>query len=78
MSTLKSIYEREGSDALDRLCRITGINRKYLYQLATGRRKPSAQLAFQLLRADPRLTLEGLLLGEALSEAGEEPPQAPG
>ncbi|MEN4919419.1 hypothetical protein ABE485_12155 [Achromobacter spanius] len=61
MSTLKSLYEAEGPDLLDRLHTATQANRKYLYQIATGIRKPSAGLARRLTTADPRLTLTELL-----------------
>ena len=57
MSTLKFLVEREGVAALDRIHEQTGINRKYLHQIATNRRRPSAALA--------RLTLEGLLFNES-------------
>ncbi len=76
MSTLKSIYANEGSEVLDRLSGKTGINRKYLYQIATGRRRPSAALALKLSLADPRLTLHELLLGESAHvTAGTVPAQ---
>lgn len=61
MSTLKSLYEAEGPDLLDRLHTATQANRKYLYQIATGIRRPSAGLARRLAVADPRLTLTELL-----------------
>lgn len=61
MSTLKSLYEAEGPDLLDRLHAATQANRKYLYQIAAGIRKPSAGLARRLAAADPRLTLTELL-----------------
>ena len=64
MSTLKSLYEAEGPDLLDRLHAATQANRKYLYQLATGIRKPSAGLARRLAAVDPRLTLTDLLFPE--------------
>ena len=62
MSTLNSLYENEGNMVLDRIHEETGINRKYLYQIATCRRKPSAQMAARMISVEPRLTLEGLLL----------------
>lgn len=62
MSTLNALYENEGNSVLDRIHAATGINRKYLYQIATGRRRPSAKLAARMIAADSRLSLEGLLL----------------
>lgn len=61
MNTLRHLVECDGPGILDRLHDQTGINRKYLYQLATGRRRPSADLAKRLVDADSRLTIEGLL-----------------
>lgn len=77
MSTLKTLYEAEGSDLLDRLHASTKANRKYLYQIAVGIRKPSAGLARRLAIADPRLTLAELLFPEECQEpqAGSVPPQ---
>lgn len=65
MSTLQTIYEEEGSAALDRLHEATGASRKYLYQIATNRRRPSPELAKLLIQADSRLTLDALLFGGA-------------
>lgn len=70
MSTLHSLYLSEGPAVFDRLHEATGANRKYLYQIATGRRRPSAELARELAKADPRLTLESLLFPDA--EAAKE------
>lgn len=71
MSTLKSLYESEGADLLDRLHALTGANRKYLYQIAVGRRTPSAGLAKRLAAADPRMSLHELLFpGDAYPEQG--------
>lgn len=64
MSTLSSLYAKEGPSVFARLHNATGANQKYLYQIATGVRKPSADLARRLVEADPSLTLEGLLFGE--------------
>jgi hypothetical protein len=73
MSTLNVLYMREGGSVLDRIHKATGINRKYLYQIATGRRTPSARIAARMMAADSRLSLEGLLLrnsaGSELKEA---------
>ncbi|HRQ47786.1 MAG TPA: hypothetical protein PK725_12605 [Rhodocyclaceae bacterium] len=65
MSSLHALYEHEGPDLLARLHERTGINRKYLYQIATRRRRPSPELASKLRAADSRLTLDGLLLSFA-------------
>ena len=61
MSTLNDLYVKEGDALLDRLHAKLGGNRKYLYQLATNRRRPSPDLARAMVQADPRLTLEELL-----------------
>lgn len=42
----------------------TGLNRKYLYQIATARRRPGVKAARLLVAADARLNFEALLLGE--------------
>lgn len=63
MSTLKHLYSVEGHALLDKLHLATGLNRKYLYQMATDRRRPSAVAAAKLIKADSRLSLEGLLFG---------------
>jgi len=62
MSNLNLLYEQEGNPVLDRIHAMTGINRKYLYQIATNRRKPSARVAARMIDAEPRLSLAGLLL----------------
>lgn len=61
MSTLFNLYKKEGPSVFDRLHNATGANPKYLYQIATGKRRPSADLAKILIDAEPYLTLEGLL-----------------
>lgn len=63
MSTLSSLYAKEGPSVFARLHAATGANQKYLYQIATGVRKPSPDLARRLVEADSSLTLEGLLFG---------------
>lgn len=77
MSTLKSLYEAEGPDLLDRLHMATQANRKYLYQIAAGIRKPSAGLARRLTAADPRLTLTELLFPDDAAEPPAVAPAAP-
>lgn len=57
---LQTLYETEGSAALNRLAEATGANRKYLYQCATGRKVPSPKLACALVAADARLTLDDI------------------
>lgn len=64
MSTLSHLYRQEGPNLLDRLAVATGANRKYLYQLATGRRRPSPELARDLAAADERMTVDELLFGD--------------
>lgn len=71
MSTLNALYESEGNPVLDRIHQVTGINRKYLYQIATGRRTPSARVAARMISAEPRLSLESLLLVNAGAELKE-------
>lgn len=61
MKTLFDIYKREGPSVLSALHEKTGANKKYLYQIAVGIRRPSPALARKLVVADGRLTLEGLL-----------------
>ena len=61
MKTLFDIYKREGPSVLSVLHEKTGANKKYLYQIAVGIRRPSPALARKLVVADGRLTLEGLL-----------------
>lgn len=63
MSTLSELYAKEGPALFSRLHEATGANQKYLYQIATGVRKPSPELARRLMTADSSLTLEGLLFG---------------
>ena len=72
MSTLNTLYIQEGNPVLDRIHELTGINRKYLYQIATGRRKPSARIAVRMIEAEPRLSLEGLLLLTAEPRQGAD------
>lgn len=71
MSTLHLLYAQEGNSVLDQIHERTGINRKYLYQIATGRRTPSARVAARMIMADPRLSLEGLLLNTEVPEQQE-------
>jgi len=71
MSTLNVLYVREGNPILDRIHEMTGINRKYLYQIATGRRRPSARVAARMISVEPRLSLEGLLLADEGPELKE-------
>ena len=61
MSTLSNLYKKEGGALFKRLHIATGASKKYLYQLATGRRRPSPDLAQKLIDAEPSLTLEGIL-----------------
>lgn len=82
MKTLFDIYKREGPSVLSVLHEKTGANKKYLYQIAVGIRRPSPGLARKLVDADRRLTLEGLLFPEknasvnARSQLQPQPPHA--
>lgn len=58
--TFHDLYQKEGAGLLNRLHIATGISRKYLYQCATGRRRPSPDYAVKLVQADERLTLDGI------------------
>lgn len=71
MSTLRHLVECEGRGVLDQMHVRTGINRKYLYQLATNRRRPSADMAKRLVEADPRLTIEELLFPASAEQVQE-------
>lgn len=74
MSTLADLYEKEGPSVFVRLHEATGANQKYLYQIASGVRRPSPALARRLVQADPSLTLEALLfaaLKEKATAGGE-------
>lgn len=57
---LTDLYRAEGNAALVRLARAVGANPKYLYQCATGRRRPSPELAFRLVDVEPRLNFEAM------------------
>lgn len=61
MSTLNDLYQQEGGAVLDKIHTALGTNRKYLWQMATGRRRPSPELAREMVEAEPRLTLGELL-----------------
>lgn len=65
-----TLYEQEGASWLSRLHEATGINRQYLYQCATGRRRPSPEYAKRMVSADLRLTLDGIYADEKV-DAGE-------
>lgn len=57
---LTDLYQSEGYAAITRLAQRVGANPKYLYQCATGRRRPSPELAFKLIDAEPRLQFEAM------------------
>lgn len=57
---LADLYRTDGYAALTRLAQRVGANPKYLYQCATGRRRPSPELAFRLVECEPRLVFEEL------------------
>lgn len=79
MKTLFDIYKREGPSVLRVLHEKTGANKKYLYQIAVGIRRPSPALARKLVVADGRLTLEGLLFPDKEDDlnAPSQPPHQP-
>lgn len=66
-----TLYRQEGSDWLNRLAEATGINRKYLYQCATGRRQPSPEYAKRMIAADNRLTLDGIYTDAVAEESAQ-------
>lgn len=68
MKTLSDIYKEEGAQFLQALHSKTGANKKYLYQIAVGLRKPSPSLAKKLTSADDRLSLECLLFPSTCSK----------
>lgn len=57
---LHDLYLKQGPAYLKWLGAATGRNPKYLYQIATGRRTPSAQVAKELIAADKRLSMKDL------------------
>ncbi len=57
---LQEIYQTEGAAWLNRMAEATSINRKYLYQCATSRRRPSPEYAKRMILADDRLTLDAI------------------
>lgn len=57
---LADIYRLHGQAGLTRLAHRVGASPKYLYQCATGRRRPSPELAFLLIECEPRLVFEEL------------------
>lgn len=69
---LADLYRTDGMAALTRLAQRVGANPKYLYQCATGRRRPSPELAFRLVRTEPRLVFE-----ELYRDAREKAPETP-
>ena len=78
MRNLSDIYKKEGASVLGVLHEKTGANKKYLYQIAVGLRKPSPALARKLVSADKRLTLEGLLFPKSqLGANAQSQPQPP-
>ena len=57
---LSDIYADGGFAALRRLAVEVGATPVYLYQCSKGMRFPSPAMAWRLIEADPRLTLEDL------------------
>lgn len=59
---LHDIYREEGFAGLKRLAEATGSHPQYLRQCATRWRgkRPSPDLAWRLIEADPRLTFEAI------------------
>jgi|GEM_PF-2691565 len=62
MKTISELYQQEGAPFLSRLHEATGANKKYLYHIAVGLRRPSPEMALRLVKADNRLSFERLLL----------------
>ena len=57
---LSDIYAEERFHGLSVLAEKVGANAKFLYQCATGRRRPSPEMGWRLVDADPRLKFEDL------------------
>ena len=72
MSTLADLYEKEGPSVFVRLHEATGANQKYLYQIASGLRRPSSSLARRLVEAEPSLTLEELLFVDLRAKSARQ------
>ncbi len=58
---LRTLYEKLTGDQRRALAAKVEINPEYLYQLATGRRKPSVALMGRLCAADKRLKPQQLV-----------------
>lgn len=74
MTTLNALYNAEGNELIDRIHASVGGNWKYLWQIATNRKRPSPEFAWKLMQADSRLTLEDLLF--PAGKPGSPPVQA--
>lgn len=74
---LRDLYEEGGFAALKVLAKAADTDPQYLRQCALGWRKkrPSPELAWRLIEADPRLTLEDLYRSSAPS-SGPSPKAA--
>jgi len=58
--TFEEYWKSLSGEAKNKLAEQTGIERQYLYQLGTGRRKPGLYAAFKLLEVLPQFTLQDL------------------
>jgi hypothetical protein len=61
---LSEFYEKEGFDGLKRLADAAGTDPQWLRQCATRwrNRRPSPDLAMRLVKADPRLDFQSILI----------------
>jgi hypothetical protein len=57
---ISDLYREEGYSALVSLAARAGVNPKYLYQCASGRRALSRDMIRRLIQVDQRLTLEAM------------------
>lgn len=62
---LADIYAADGIKGLTRIAQLVDVRPKYLYQLAKGKsgrgkKRPSPELAWRLVEADPRIKFEDL------------------
>ena len=58
MKTFLEYYESMSYEDLNKLAESAGTSSQYLYQLATGRRRPGADIIERLMRADKKITFE--------------------
>ena len=65
---IKDLSPRERRDLAKRI----GRNPEYVYQVATGRRRASAEFAASVINADPRFTFESFF-GDMIINATPAP-----